>query len=187
MSNTLNRDKLRGIVSDLQKLTGRRITPTRFLMSKQDCYKAIYDLMKLELNIDTKNENETLKRLNKTLNEVNCEVNQEREELRKEVEKLEKENKELKNGVFVQSVMELDAKLLSENEFLKKENEKLEGRLKGFHSDAKEVSCRKDAELHSQIYENKKLKTKNKVLTVSWWIMLISLMTSVGVNVCKLF
>lgn len=88
MSNTINRDKLRGIVSDLQKLTGKRVSATRFLMSKQDCYKAIYELMKLELGINTKNENETLKRLNKTLNEVNCEVNQEREELRKEIENL---------------------------------------------------------------------------------------------------
>lgn len=97
MSNTINRDKLRGIVSDLQKLTGKKVTVTRVLMSKRDCYKAIHELMKLELNIDTKKENETLKRLNKTLNEVNCEVNQDREELRKENVELLNKVKYLEN------------------------------------------------------------------------------------------
>lgn len=145
-----NRDQLRGIVSDLQKITGKKVTLTSVLMSKQDCYKAIYELTKLELGLDTKKENEKLKRLNKTLNEVNCEVNQEREELKKEIDKLNKQ-------------------------------------LKTFLSDSKELVSRKDAELHLQIYENRRLKTKNKIMTVSWWIMLISLMTSVGVNVCQLF
>lgn len=88
MGNTVNRDRLRGILSELQNMTGKRVSATRHLMSKRDCYNAIYELMKLELGINTKKENETLKRLNKTLNEVNCEVNQDREELRKEIENL---------------------------------------------------------------------------------------------------
>lgn len=88
MGNTVNRDRLRGIVSELQTMTGKRVSATRHLMSKRDCYNAIYELMKLELGINTKKENETLKRLNKTLNEVNCEVNQDREELRKEIKNL---------------------------------------------------------------------------------------------------
>lgn len=88
MGNTVNRDRLRGILSELQTMTGKRVSATRHLMSKRDCYNAIYELMKLELGINTKKENETLKRLNKTLNEVNCEVNQDREELRKEIENL---------------------------------------------------------------------------------------------------
>lgn len=150
MSNAINRDKLRGIVSDLQKLTGKKVTVTRVLMSKQDCYNAIYELMKLELGINTKKENETLKRLNKTLNEVNCEVNQDREELRKDLETLKKSFENL-------------------------------------WSDAKEIFARKQSELEMYVSENKKLKTKNKALTMSWWIMLISLMTSVGVIVCQLF
>lgn len=88
MGNTVNRDRLRGILSELQNMTGKRVSATRHLMSKRDCYNAIYELMKLELGINTKKENETLKRLNKTLNEVNCEVNQDREELRKEIKNL---------------------------------------------------------------------------------------------------
>lgn len=88
MGNTVNRDRLRGILSELQTMTGKRVSATRHLMSKRDCYNAIYELMKLELGINTKKENETLKRLNKTLNEVNCEVNQDREELRKEIKNL---------------------------------------------------------------------------------------------------
>lgn len=88
MGNTVNRDRLRGMLSELQTMTGKRVSATRHLMSKRDCYNAIYELMKLELGINTKKENETLKRLNKTLNEVNCEVNQDREELRKEIENL---------------------------------------------------------------------------------------------------
>lgn len=95
MGNTVNRDRLRGMLSELQTMTGKRVSATRHLMSKRDCYNAIYELMKLELGINTKNENETLKRLNKTLNEVNCEVNQDREEMRKEIENLKKEKEEL--------------------------------------------------------------------------------------------
>ena len=91
MGNTVNRDRLRGILSELQNMTGKRVSATRHLMSKIDCYNAIYELMKLELGINTKKENETLKRLNKTLNEVNCEVNQDTEELRKEIDRLKKE------------------------------------------------------------------------------------------------
>lgn len=97
MGNTVNRDRLRGILSELQTMTGKRVSATRHLMSKRDCYNAIYELMKLELNIDTKKENETLKRLNKTLNEVNCEVNQDREELRKENVELLNKVKYLEN------------------------------------------------------------------------------------------
>lgn len=97
MGNTVNRDRLRGMLSELQTMTGKRVSATRHLMSKRDCYNAIYDLMKLELGINTKKENETLKRLNKTLNEVNCEVNQDREELRKEIVELLNKVKYLEN------------------------------------------------------------------------------------------
>lgn len=97
MGNTVNRDRLRGILSELQTITGKRVSATRHLMSKRDCYNAIYELMKLELGINTKKENETLKRLNKTLNEVNCEVNQDREELRKENVELLNKVKYLEN------------------------------------------------------------------------------------------
>ena len=97
MGNTVNRDRLRGMLSELQTMTGKRVSATRHLMSKRDCYNAIYDLMKLELGINTKNENETLKRLNNTLNEVNCEVNQDREELRKEIVELLNKVKYLEN------------------------------------------------------------------------------------------
>lgn len=97
MGNTVNRDRLRGILSELQTMTGKRVSATRHLMSKRDCYNAIYELMKLELGINTKKENETLKRLNKTLNEVNCEVNQDREELRKENVELLNKVKYLEN------------------------------------------------------------------------------------------
>ena len=97
MGNTVNRDRLRGMLSELQTMTGKRVSATRHLMSKKDCYNAIYDLMKLELGINTKKENETLKRLNKTLNEVNCEVNQDREELRKENVELLNKVKYLEN------------------------------------------------------------------------------------------
>lgn len=97
MGNTVNRDRLRGILSELQNMTGKRVSATRHLMSKRDCYNAIYELMKLELGINTKKENETLKRLNKTLDEVNCEVNQDREELRKEIVELLNKVKYLEN------------------------------------------------------------------------------------------
>ena len=97
MGNTVNRDRLRGMLSELQTMTGKRVSATRHLMSKKDCYNAIYELMKLELGINTKKENETLKRLNKTLNEVNCEVNQDREELRKENVELLNKVKYLEN------------------------------------------------------------------------------------------
>lgn len=97
MGNTVNRDRLRGILSELQTMTGKRVSATRHLMSKRDCYNAIYELMKLELGINTKKENETLKRLNKTLNEVNCEVNQDREELRNENVELLNKVKYLEN------------------------------------------------------------------------------------------
>lgn len=97
MGNTVNRDRLRGILSELQTMTGKRVSATRHLMSKRDCYNAIYELMKLELGINTKKGNETLKRLNKTLNEVNCEVNQDREELRKENVELLNKVKYLEN------------------------------------------------------------------------------------------
>lgn len=97
MGNTVNRDRLRGMLSELQTMTGKRVSATRHLMSKRDCYNAIYELMKLELGINTKKENETLKRLNKTLNEVNCEVNQDREELRKENVELLNKVKYLEN------------------------------------------------------------------------------------------
>ena len=97
MGNTVNRDRLRGMLSELQTMTGKRVSATRHLMSKRDCYNAIYELMKLELGINTKNENETLKRLNKALNEVNCEVNQDREELRKENVELLNKVKYLEN------------------------------------------------------------------------------------------
>lgn len=146
MGNTVNRDRLRGILSELQTMTGKRVSATRHLMSKRDCYNAIYELMKLELGINTKKENETLKRLNKTLNEVNCEVNQDREQLRKEVDRLNKQ-------------------------------------LKIFWSDYKEMICRKNSELHSQNRENKILKRKNKLLTISWWILMVMLIMSVGVAV----
>lgn len=116
MGNTVNRDRLRGILSELQNMTGKRVSATRHLMSKRDCYNAIYELMKLELGINTKKENETLKRLNKTLNEVNCEVNQDREELRKEIENLKSKILYLENkksyycNRFVTEMMEnLDA------------------------------------------------------------------------------
>lgn len=116
MGNTVNRDRLRGILSELQTMTGKRVSATRHLMSKRDCYNAIYELMKLELGINTKKENETLKRLNKTLNEVNCEVNQDREELRKENVELLNKVKYLENkksyycNRFVTETMEnLDA------------------------------------------------------------------------------
>lgn len=116
MGNTVNRDRLRGILSELQTMTGKRVSATRHLMSKRDCYNAIYELMKLELGINTKKENETLKRLNKTLNEVNCEVNQDREELRKEIENLKSKILYLENkksyycNRFVTEMMEnLDA------------------------------------------------------------------------------
>lgn len=49
MGNTINRDRLRGILSELQNMTGKRVSATRHLMSKRDCYNAIYELMKLEL------------------------------------------------------------------------------------------------------------------------------------------
>lgn len=150
MGNTVNRDRLRGILSELQTMTGKRVSATRHLMSKRDCYNAIYELMKLELGINTKKENKTLKRLNKTLNEVNCEVNQDREQLRKEVDRLNKQ-------------------------------------LKIFWSDYKEMICRKNSELHSQNRGNKILKRKNKLLTISWWILMVMLIMSVGVNVCRLF
>lgn len=97
MGNTVNRDRLRGMLSELQTMTGKRVSATRHLMSKRDCYNAIYELMKLELGIIPKKENETLKRLNKTLNEVNCEVNQDREELRKENVELLNKVKYLEN------------------------------------------------------------------------------------------
>lgn len=97
MVNTVNRDRLRGMLSELQTMTGKRVSATRHLMSKRDCYNAIYELMKLELGINTKKENETLKILNKTLNEVNCEVNQDREELRKENVELLNKVKYLEN------------------------------------------------------------------------------------------
>lgn len=97
MGNTVNRDRLRGILSELQTMTGKRVSATRHLMSKRDCYNAIYELMKLELGINTKKENETLKRLNKTLKEVNCEVNQDREQLRKENVELLNKVKYLEN------------------------------------------------------------------------------------------
>lgn len=97
MGNTVNRDRLRGMLSELQTMTGKRVSATRHLMSKRDCYNAIYELMKLELGINTKKENETLKILNKTLNEVNCEVNQDREELRKENVELLNKVKYLEN------------------------------------------------------------------------------------------
>lgn len=97
MGNTVNRDRLRGMLSELQTMTRKRVSATRHLMSKRDCYNAIYELMKLELGINTKKENETLKRLNKTLNEVNCEVNQDREELRKENVELLNKVKYLEN------------------------------------------------------------------------------------------
>lgn len=97
MGNTVNRDRLRGMLSELQTMTGKRVSATRHLMSKRDCYNAIYELMKLELGINTKKENETLKRLNKTLNEVNCEVNQDREELIKENVELLNKVKYLEN------------------------------------------------------------------------------------------
>lgn len=97
MRNTVNRDRLRGMLSELQTMTGKRVSATRHLMSKRDCYNAIYELMKLELGINTKKENETLKRLNKTLNEINCEVNQDREELRKENVELLNKVKYLEN------------------------------------------------------------------------------------------
>lgn len=97
MGNTVNRDRLRGMLSELQTMTGKRVSATRHLMSKRDCYNAIYELMKLELGINTKKENETLKRLNKALNEVNCEVNQDREELIKENVELLNKVKYLEN------------------------------------------------------------------------------------------
>lgn len=150
MGNTVNRDRLRGMLSELQTMTGKRVSATRHLMSKRDCYNAIYELMKLELGINTKKENETLKRLNKTLNEVNCEVNQDREQLRKDLETVKKSFENL-------------------------------------CSDGREIFARKQSELEMYISENKTLKRKNKLLTISWWILMIMLIMSVGVNVCRLF
>lgn len=157
MGNTVNRDRLRGILSELQTMTGKRVSATRHLMSKIDCYNAIYELMKLELGINTKKENETLKRLNKTLNEVNCEVNQDREELRKEVEKLKKENQILEKNVdFFQRSDENSNKALRN---LDKEIENLKSKIL-YLENKKSYYCNRFV---TEMMENLDAQRKNKL------------------------
>lgn len=167
MGNTANRDRLRGILSKLQNMTGKRVSATRHLMSKRDCYNAIYELMKLELGINTKKENETLKRLNKTLNEVNCEVNQDREELRKEVEKLKKENQILEKHV----------------DFFQRSDENSNKALRNLD---KEITKLKKDKQHLE-ESLSSVKKSFRYLKISWWIAFISLCSSVAINVRYFF
>ena len=138
MGNTVNRDRLRGMLSELQTMTGKRVSATRHLMSKRDCYNAIYELMKLELGINTKKENETLKRLNKTLNEVNCEVNQDREELRKSILKHSAKEELLKN----------------DNYFLNKRIKSLQLSLNNYKNDF-DMQVLKNEKLEKELFKSK--------------------------------
>lgn len=181
MVNTVNRDRLRGILSELQNMTGKRVSATRHLMSKRDCYNAIYELMKLELGINTKNENETLKRLNKTLNEVNCEVNQDREELRKEVEKLKKENQILEKHVdFFQRSDENSNKALRNSD---KEIENLKSKIL-YLENKKSYYCNRFV---TEMKENLKNKDKMKKHSLMFKVLYSIIVILGAINVWNLF
>lgn len=166
------RDVLRGVVTDLQKMTGVKAFKIRELNSQDDCYKAIYEVVKADVSKTEDNKIQTYKKTLKALHEVNCEVNQDRENLKKEIEKLKEQKKELKRRV------------IQDFEDIRKEC--CENIDKAW-AEAKKLMDKNQLDLQNVEKENIKLKNKNRLLTISWWIMLIITVMNVGVKVWNLF
>lgn len=80
----LKRDMLRGVVSELQKRTGVRVSATRHLTSQEDCYNAILEIGKRKA-MDKRVE--VLTKVNRSLNELNCVLKKENSRLEKKVKK----------------------------------------------------------------------------------------------------
>lgn len=86
MGKAIKRDILRGVVSYLQNKTGIK----KFVASKingvTECYDAIYEIVKADIELEFNKKLERQITLNKTLNELNCELAKEKEELSKRLE-----------------------------------------------------------------------------------------------------
>lgn len=86
MGKSTKRDMLRGVVSYLQNKTGVKKFITSKINGVTECYDAIYEIVKIDVELDSTKKLERQITLNKTLNEINCELVKEKEELTKRLE-----------------------------------------------------------------------------------------------------
>lgn len=86
MSKTIKRDTLRGAISYLQNKTGVKKFSASKVNSITECYDAIYEIVKTDVELGLNKKLERQITLNKTLNELNCELVKEKEELTKRLD-----------------------------------------------------------------------------------------------------
>lgn len=123
MGKAIKRDMLRGVVSYLQNKTGIK----KFVASKingvTECYDAIYEIVKADVELEFDKKLERQITLNKTLNELNCDLVKEKEELSKRLENVKAYGEKLIKDFAEAQKNNLD--LNSELEEAKREKELL--------------------------------------------------------------
>lgn len=90
------RDVLRGVVTDLQKMTGVKAFKIRDLNSQDDCYKAVYEVVKADVSKTKDKKIQSLEKTLQAVHKVNCDIVKEREDLRKKILIMSSENTLLK-------------------------------------------------------------------------------------------
>lgn len=104
MGKTIKRDILRGAVSYFQNKLGIKKYNASKIMSIEQCYNAIYDVVKSDIINSKKKDDELFKKTNIALNELNCELKKEMQnkeiEAKNKIEYLEKQNNRLRRSNF---------------------------------------------------------------------------------------
>lgn len=121
MGKAIKRDILRGVVSYLQNKTGVKKFVASKITGVTECYDAIYEIVKADIELEFNKKLERQTTLNKTLNELNCELVKEKEELSKRLENVKNYGEKLIKDIAEAEKNNLDLK--SELEEAKREKE----------------------------------------------------------------
>lgn len=154
MGKAIKRDILRGVVSYLQNKTGVKKFSASKVNSITECYDAIYEIVKADVELEFNKKLERQITLNKTLNELDCELVKEKEELSKRLENVKNYGEKLIKDIA--EVERNNVNLKSELEEAKREKELLVSELNAKTDKFIEV-IDKETTMSNEVKELKKM------------------------------